>query len=221
MILGTLAMAEAHSGQIALAESDAREGYQLAAELGQPHWLPVNLAALARVAGFRGREQECQALTDQVIQTATRHGLAAPAGVAVSARAELDLARPGEGDTMAASIEMTGDSLVVHIEGMDKLWSLKSRLEIPLANVVSAASASAEARNWLHGIRVGGSHVPGVVTAGRFYSHDQLVFWDVHDPDKAIGIELRDERYARLVIEVADPEAEIRRISQSVPAARS
>jgi len=32
-----------------------------------------------------------------------------------------------------------------------------------------------------------------------------LVFWDVHDPDKAVGIELRDERYARLVIEVADP----------------
>jgi hypothetical protein len=36
----------------------------------------------------------------------------------------------------------------------------KSRLEIPLANVVSAGSASAEARNWLHGIRVGGTHVP-------------------------------------------------------------
>jgi ATP/maltotriose-dependent transcriptional regulator MalT len=98
LILGTLALAEAHSGQIALAESDAREGHQLAAELGQPHWLPINLAVLARVAAFRGRERECQALTDQVTQTATRHGLAAPVGVAVSARAELNLAlnRPEE-----------------------------------------------------------------------------------------------------------------------------
>ena len=121
---------------------------------------------------------------------------------------------------MAASIEVTRDSLVVHIEGMDRLWSLKSTLEIPLANVVSAASVSAEARNWLHGIRVGGTHVPGVITAGSFYSHGQQVFWDVHDPDKAIGIELRDERYARLVIEVADPEAEINRIAQAVPAAQ-
>ncbi len=60
-----------------------------------------------------------------------------------------------------------------------------------------------------------------MITAGSFYSHGELVFWDVHDPDKAIGIELRDERYARLVIEVADPEAEIRRIDQTVPAARS
>jgi ATP/maltotriose-dependent transcriptional regulator MalT len=98
MILGLVAMAEAHSGQIALAESDAQEGYQLAAELGQQHWLPFNLAALARVAAVRGQEQECQALTDQVIQAAARHGLAPPIGMAVSARAELDLAlnRPEE-----------------------------------------------------------------------------------------------------------------------------
>jgi hypothetical protein len=116
---------------------------------------------------------------------------------------------------MAASVEVGGDSLVVHIDGADRLWAIKSRLEIPLANVVSAAAAGAEARSWLHGIRVGAAHIPGVLSAGRFYSHGQLVFWDVHDADKAIGIELRDERYARLVIEVADPEAEIRRITQA------
>jgi hypothetical protein len=54
-----------------------------------------------------------------------------------------------------------------------------------------------------------------VITAGSFHPHGQLVFCDAHDPDKAIGIELRDERYARLVIEVADPEAEIRQIAQA------
>jgi hypothetical protein len=122
---------------------------------------------------------------------------------------------PEEGGRMAASVEVSGDSLVVHIEGADRLWAIRSRLEIPVANVVSAAPASAEARKWLHGIRVGGTHIPGVLSAGRFYSDGHLVFWDVHDADKAIGIELRDERYARLVIEVADPEAAIRRITQA------
>jgi hypothetical protein len=34
-----------------------------------------------------------------------------------------------------------------------------------------------------------------VISAGRFYSHGQLTCWDVHDPEKATGIELRDERY--------------------------
>jgi len=90
--LGLAAMDEAHSGQIALAESDADEGCQLAAQLGQPHWMPFSLAAQARVAAVRGREQQCQALTDQVIQTAAQRGLAPPIGVAVSSRAELDLA---------------------------------------------------------------------------------------------------------------------------------
>jgi hypothetical protein len=121
---------------------------------------------------------------------------------------------------MAASIEVTGDSLIVRIEGADRLWAMKSRLEIPLANVVSAASAGPEAHSWLHGIRAGGAHVPGVISAGRFYSHGQLVFWDVHDPDKAIGIDLRDERYARLVIEVSDPKDEISRIMAAAAGAR-
>ena len=120
---------------------------------------------------------------------------------------------------MATSIEVTGDSLIVRIEGADRLWAMKSRLEIPLANVVSAGRAGAEAHSWLHGIRAGGAHVPGVISASRFYSHGQLVFWDVHDADKAIGIDLRDERCARLVIEVADPGAEISRITAAAAGA--
>ena len=113
---------------------------------------------------------------------------------------------------MAAVIEIDNGSLVVHIEGMDKLWALKSRLQIPLTNVVGTELASEEAQKWLHGIRVGGTHIPGVVSAGRFYADGQLVFWDVHDADKAIAIQLKDERYGKLVIQVEDPGAEIARI---------
>jgi hypothetical protein len=59
-------------------------------------------------------------------------------------------------------------------------------------------------------------HILGVVSAGRFYSDGRLVFWDVHDPERAIGIELRDEPYGRLVLEVGDPEQAIARIEQAV-----
>ncbi len=117
---------------------------------------------------------------------------------------------------MPASIEVTPDALVVHVEEADRVWALKSRLEIPLVNVVGAESASDEARKWLHGMRLGGTHIPGVVSAGRFYSEDQFVFWDVHDAEKAIGIDLRGERYARLVLEVEDPEGEIAAIRQAI-----
>jgi len=116
---------------------------------------------------------------------------------------------------MAASISISGDSLVVDIEGADKLWALKSRPAIPLAHVAGAAPAEAEAREWLHGIRVGGTHIPGVISAGRFYSHGTWVLWDVHDPAKAIGIELRDEHYTKLVIQAGNPEEQIRKIREA------
>jgi hypothetical protein len=58
---------------------------------------------------------------------------------------------------VAASAEVRGESLIVHVEGADKLWAMKSQLLIPLANVVSAARASEEAHSWLHGMRVGQS----------------------------------------------------------------
>lgn len=75
-----------------------------------------------------------------------------------------------------------------------------------------AAEAEGDARQRLHGIRMGGTHVPGVISAGRFYSHGKWVFWDVHNAAKAFSIELRDEHYSKLVLESDDPAGQIRRI---------
>ena len=85
------------------------------------------------------------------------------------------------------------------------MWTLKSRLEIPLAHVVGAEVDPEIAREWHKGIRAPGTHVPGVITAGTFRQDGERVFWDVHDPERAVMIQLRDERYARLVIEVENP----------------
>ena len=61
---------------------------------------------------------------------------------------------------MSAEIELTDDELIVHVAGGDRLWALKSRLQVPLENVVGASAATDEARKWLHGIRTGGTHIP-------------------------------------------------------------
>lgn len=116
---------------------------------------------------------------------------------------------------MAAKISISGDALIVDIKGADRLWALKTHLEIPLGHVTGAGPAQDEAGKWLHGVRLVGTEVPGVVTAGRFYSNGKWEFWDVHHPAKAIGIDLRDERYSRLVIEADDPDDQIRRIREA------
>ncbi|MFJ9248224.1 hypothetical protein [Streptomyces sp. NPDC101776] len=107
-----------------------------------------------------------------------------------------------------ALIRIDGDDLVVEIEGLDKLWSFKGSLTIPLANVRGATAdpgIAAEPK----GIRTAGSHVPGVITAGTFRQHGEKVFWDVRDPSKAVVVELADEKYARLIVQVDDPRATV------------
>ena len=94
--------------------------------------------------------------------------------------------------------------LVVEIRGWDKLWTLKSRLEIPLEHVRSV-HVDPEIARQPKGLRTLGTHVPGVITAGTFRKAGERVFWNVRHPEKVIVVELRDERYARLVLEVADP----------------
>jgi hypothetical protein len=116
------------------------------------------------------------------------------------------------------SLQIEGDRLVCNVERMDRLWSLKSRLEVPLTHIRGAEPADDEARELYHGLRVGGLHVPGL-SAGSFYHDGGLVFWDVHDPERAISIELADERYRRLVIEVEDPVAAISIIQTAIRAA--
>ena len=116
-----------------------------------------------------------------------------------------------------AEVDITADSLVVHIKGADVLWALRSQLTIPLAHVVRAEGAEEQARQWFQGIRLGGTHVPGVLSAGTFYQHGELLFWDVHHPENAIAIYLKDERYAALIVEGADPAAAIAAINNAAP----
>jgi hypothetical protein len=62
-----------------------------------------------------------------------------------------------------------------------------------------------------------GTSIPGVITAGTFYHQGKRVFWDVHNPDRTVVIELRDEDYNELIVEVADPSAAIEVIQAALP----
>jgi hypothetical protein len=99
--------------------------------------------------------------------------------------------------------------LALHVRGADKLWSFKGSLEIPLAHVAMVRADPEAARGWHHGIRMPGTNLPGVITAGTFYQDGKRVFWDVHHPEKTIVIDLHDEQYNELVVEVEDPQAAV------------
>lgn len=107
--------------------------------------------------------------------------------------------------------------LVLHVRGADKLWALKSSLEIPLPHIITIRADPAAARGWYHGLRMPGTNIPGVITAGTFYQDGKRVFWDVHNPENTVVIELRDERYAELIVEVSAPSEAVAMVQAVLP----
>src|SRR5512132_4179716 len=87
--------------------------------------------------------------------------------------------RRGMKGTEYGTSRADGDELSIRIEGMDKLWTRNSRLDIPLAH--GADVDQSIVRGW-KGWRGPGTHIPGVIVAGTFHHDGDRVFWDVHDP---------------------------------------
>lgn len=114
------------------------------------------------------------------------------------------------------TISIAGDRVHMDVEGIDKLWSLRSRLDIPLAHIRSVRIDPEAASGWWHGLRIMGSNIPGILTAGTFYQKGGVVFYDVHDPERTIVLELAHETYERLIIEVQEPEAARKEIEKAI-----
>ena len=105
---------------------------------------------------------------------------------------------------------------IFEVEGWDKLWALKSRLEIPLDHVKGVRVDDEAAKGWWHGVKLGGSDLPGVITAGTFYRKGRLVFYDTHKPEHTIVVDLDHENYDTLILQVRDPALAVKTISNAI-----
>jgi hypothetical protein len=103
-------------------------------------------------------------------------------------------------------VKAEGDRVVFEVMGLHKLWALTSRLEIPRANIRGARRDPDAVRGW-KGWRAPGTYVPGLITAGTFYLDGKRIFWDVCRPDNTVVVDLDDEVYHQLIIEVPDADA--------------
>jgi hypothetical protein len=112
-------------------------------------------------------------------------------------------------------VSIVGDRVVFEVEGFDKLWALRSRLEIPLAHIVGAEHRPEQVGRWWHGLKVAGTDLPGLFAAGTFYYRGELVFWDVRDPESTVIVSLDHERYKKLIVEVADPAGTAARLNNA------
>lgn len=113
--------------------------------------------------------------------------------------------------------EIVDKTLVLTVEGADKIWALKSELRIPLDHITAVRADKDVVKGWWHGFKFPGSNIPGVLTAGTFYQDGKRIFWDTHYPKEAIVISLDHEHYNELIIEVEDPELFVKRMEEKLP----
>jgi hypothetical protein len=123
---------------------------------------------------------------------------------------------------MDTRIDIDEHTLRVRLHGLDVVWAARRRFVVPLGHVRCARIDPDIARRgpWLG---AGYTHalLDYAVAAGPMLVHGRHEFWDVHHPDRAVVIELEDEPYERLVLEVRDPAGVVAAVNAAVQAARA
>ena len=103
------------------------------------------------------------------------------------------------------TINILGDTLMLEVQEWHKLLAFKSRLEVPIANINAVYADPSTKLGWWKGFRLPGTHIPGFIGAGTFYHNGKRIFWDVSNPRNTIVIDLKDEQYSQLIVEVQNP----------------
>ncbi|MBC5816255.1 MAG: hypothetical protein GIW97_06905 [Candidatus Eremiobacteraeota bacterium] len=101
-----------------------------------------------------------------------------------------------------AKIRLASAMLYVDLTPSDRFMTFHGSFSIPLTHVTNAYVSGREALHlqW----RLLGTSFPNAVTAGTFTSPDGLVFCDIRGAHDCLVIELRNEHYIRLALQMDD-----------------
>jgi hypothetical protein len=110
-------------------------------------------------------------------------------------------------------ISKQDNRFIFEVKGMHKLWAFKSQLEIPAEHIIDAHQDFSEISEW-RGLKMPGTYVPYLITAGTFYVNGTKIFWDVVNKEKSIIVNVKDENYQQLIIEVENPEDAIKMLTK-------
>lgn len=107
---------------------------------------------------------------------------------------------------MALELNLENDSLVLTVTGMEHVWLGAGTVEIPLAQVTDAEARPLDSVVMPHR-KVYGERLSDKRASGRFEGDDGEELWDVHGGKEVLVVDLSRAKYARLVLQVADPES--------------
>ncbi|EJE99341.1 hypothetical protein [Liquorilactobacillus mali] len=115
---------------------------------------------------------------------------------------------------MQNKVEIKNNKLLVIPQGINKLASLKERIEVSLQNVVGA-SIDTGILNESKGIKFPGTTLPGY-WSGSFKKIGKESFFNIKRGNKPVVIQLKNEKYTRLILGVDNPENVVDLINNSI-----
>ena len=114
--------------------------------------------------------------------------------------------------TQQMNIDIKEDFLLIGLRWWEKILSVHGSLKIPLSHIASAHT-NQPVPTWKE-VKCPGTQLPGVIKAGTYYSKRGKEFWYVTRAKGILCIELREERFARLVLGTEDSSFWSDKISQ-------
>jgi hypothetical protein len=113
-----------------------------------------------------------------------------------------------------AQLDVDGDHLVVRMGIIDAMLSMRSSMRFPLTsvkNVYVDPVAGEEPK----GFKAPGTAIPGTLTKGTFHFDGVKTFWNIWRGTLVVVVELRDEKFDRIVIEQVNPDAVVEKITKA------
>lgn len=113
-------------------------------------------------------------------------------------------------------LRIESDKLQIEFNFWEQVWGVKFNKiwEIPLVNIESATSKEPQS-NWRE-IKAPGSFVPGLIKAGTYYTNRGKEFWYVTKETNYLTLELSNESYKRIILNIDESESWVERINQLV-----
>ena len=118
-------------------------------------------------------------------------------------------------------VSVQDNHLVVTMQGIRKVLTLKSELSIPLTSIVHVTACPSEERKLeiFKGWRIGTEVL--FYSGGTFYRDGNKAFYDVKKKEDAVIITLENEDFDTLVIGVDDPDATAEYIEKAISALKA
>lgn len=110
----------------------------------------------------------------------------------------------------------TGDTLKFELDWLERLaaFHFSQFIEVKLSNIIDVSTEGPKA-TW-RTVRAPGTGLPGVLAAGTFYTEQGREFWYVTPNSPYLNLELKDEYYKRIVIDLSDNEQWVTQIRAAI-----